>query len=580
MQKFFHTASARLAAILLLLAVTLVLMPHSVKAKGAASAWSKPDFYLRWNQLPSQTLLEMGKQYTYQTDKTDSAMLCYSIVANRYYEQHLEGKELEHSVQAMNGIGYMYFFMYHNYQQSYSTLIKARRIAEKHELREVLAYIHLNLADLYLTSSEIYGTDSLDRVQEAYQLALDEARQTENWKLYVRVFCTYIAYTYGKSLYEPMRKAIKEYEDTPLPADIPLLHYTRLQKDAYLALCNGNYQKALAYCDSMEQSIDIRDTPERPLINVYGLKAHTLSHLGKNEQAMEVYRQMERMAQESGAKDMLPGIYNALWEYYRDEKHDETLAKDYELRYLRAKDSVLMTGQLDDITQMRFLDELQQVNDEVQEMAARQRLYRIAGIAVTAAALVFLVLLIVIVRLYRRQKRKNRLLYENRVELLARERELRQQRDEAIRRHEEEKTAMESAKTDIQETKYQHSQLDDVSRQIILERVEQAMSRPELFCQEGFSINQLAEQVGASYKYVSQVVNEHYARNFSQVLAECRINEACRRLHDDADFRQFKVEAIAAAVGFKSRTNFAATFKRVTGLSPSEYIRQAAQPDA
>lgn len=554
----------------------MLLAPLAGWAKGAAKALPKPEFYLRWSQLPSQVLRDMGKRYLYQQDKPDSALLCYTIVANRYYEQELSGQELNLAVDAMNDVGYMYYFHYHNYQQSYNTLLRARHVAEKHRLKDVMPYIHMNLAALFLTSSEIYGTDNHDKVLETYRQALDGARQNGDWPIYVNSFSTYIAYAYEKGRYAEMDQAIAQYDSLALPADMPLRQFSLHEKNTYHALRNADYRLALACCDSMLQSIDLRDQPERLIINVKGLRAYVLSLMGQGSGALQELLEAEHIAQTSGTVDMLPQVYHYIWDYYRDV--DAAQADHYELCYLRAKDAVLMNGQLGNITQMRFLDELQQVNEEVQEMASRQRLYLFAGITAASVAMLFLLMLIIIVRLYRHQKRKNRLLYENRVELLAREQDLRRQRDEAIRQHEQQAIfAMESAKIDAQEPKYQSSQLDDVSREIIRDRVEQAMSRPELFCQEGFSINQLAEQVGANYKYVSQVVNEHYERNFSQLLAECRINEACRRLHDDPHFRQLKVEAIAEAVGFKSRTNFAASFKRITGLSPSEYIRQAAQ---
>ena len=61
--------------------------------------------------------------------------------------------------------------------------------------------------------------------------------------------------------------------------------------------------------------------------------------------------------------------------------------------------------------------------------------------------------------------------------------------------------------------------------------------------------------------------------NFKQMLIEYRIKEACRRMNNVQRYGNYTVEGIAQSVGFKSRTNFAANFRRVTGLTPSSYQR-------
>lgn len=50
---------------------------------------------------------------------------------------------------------------------------------------------------------------------------------------------------------------------------------------------------------------------------------------------------------------------------------------------------------------------------------------------------------------------------------------------------------------------------------------------------------------------------------------------ACFRLCDHEHYGLLTVEAIASDLGFKSRSNFTSVFKRITGLSPTEYRRQS-----
>lgn len=85
----------------------------------------------------------------------------------------------------------------------------------------------------------------------------------------------------------------------------------------------------------------------------------------------------------------------------------------------------------------------------------------------------------------------------------------------------------------------------------------------------------LAELVESNTSYVSRTVNATYGCNFSTMLSTLRIREACRRINTPERYGQYTLETISESVGFKSRATFLTAFKRVTGLLPSEYQRQA-----
>jgi len=70
-------------------------------------------------------------------------------------------------------------------------------------------------------------------------------------------------------------------------------------------------------------------------------------------------------------------------------------------------------------------------------------------------------------------------------------------------------------------------------------------------------------------------LTERFNKNFNQLLGEYRIREACRRFGDQENYGNLTVEAIGASVGFKSRSYFAAIFKKITGLTPTQYAKEA-----
>ena len=101
------------------------------------------------------------------------------------------------------------------------------------------------------------------------------------------------------------------------------------------------------------------------------------------------------------------------------------------------------------------------------------------------------------------------------------------------------------------------------------------LKNPKYICNSDFSVEQLVSVVGAKYKTVLDVIHDEYGYNFSALLNKCRIEEACRRISEDSQVCNYTVEAIAGSVGYRSRTSFTTSFKRITGLYPSEYIRMA-----
>ncbi|MBR1411464.1 MAG: AraC family transcriptional regulator [Prevotella sp.] len=95
----------------------------------------------------------------------------------------------------------------------------------------------------------------------------------------------------------------------------------------------------------------------------------------------------------------------------------------------------------------------------------------------------------------------------------------------------------------------------------------------EIFA-EDFNMSKLATLVNSNYKNVSQVINEQMGKNFNALLNEYRVMEACRRMGDLAHYGNYTIEAIGASVGFSSRSTFITAFKKITGLTPSEFLRQ------
>jgi AraC-like DNA-binding protein len=85
-----------------------------------------------------------------------------------------------------------------------------------------------------------------------------------------------------------------------------------------------------------------------------------------------------------------------------------------------------------------------------------------------------------------------------------------------------------------------------------------------------FSMYDLCTNLNVSRRKISFVLNEVIRKNFYGVINEYRVKDAEELLLKE-DLNQMKIETLGEMVGFQSKSSFNACFKKVTGMTPSEY---------
>jgi AraC-like DNA-binding protein len=90
------------------------------------------------------------------------------------------------------------------------------------------------------------------------------------------------------------------------------------------------------------------------------------------------------------------------------------------------------------------------------------------------------------------------------------------------------------------------------------------------FIKSDFSMHDLCNKLNVSRRKISYVLNEVIQKNFYGVVNEYRVKEAEELLMKDG-LNQMKIEVLGEMVGFQSKSSFNACFKKVTGMTPSEY---------
>ncbi len=106
------------------------------------------------------------------------------------------------------------------------------------------------------------------------------------------------------------------------------------------------------------------------------------------------------------------------------------------------------------------------------------------------------------------------------------------------------------------------------------EKLKKLMETEKLYLHNDLNLPQLANAMNISTQDLSYVINSGLNITFFKFVNFYRIAEAKRLLLSD-DNERFNILGIAYNSGFNSKSTFNSTFKKETGLSPSQFINQA-----
>ncbi|KAF2342911.1 helix-turn-helix transcriptional regulator [Flavobacterium tistrianum] len=125
------------------------------------------------------------------------------------------------------------------------------------------------------------------------------------------------------------------------------------------------------------------------------------------------------------------------------------------------------------------------------------------------------------------------------------------------------------------------SQRRDNGREYMSEATENSIlkslkesEKSQFYLNSEASLTTLAAELGINHRYLSYVINKNTEKDFAGYISELRINYIVERLRSDPSYLKYKISYLADLCGFSSHSRFTTTFKKVTGLSPVDFIRQ------
>lgn len=541
----------------------IVLMGCQGHARAASRGHSK------WLDLPIEQLIEIADRDFNDGNKKDTALMCYTIVANRY-DSSMSVKHKEMCKNASMRMWSIYFYDYYDYPKCFDCLARALEIASDAGIED--ANIYLGFGCMYQTISEECSNTELGiKALNYYQQALEVGLKTHDDQHSDMASTDVLAMSHNLGRMSQAEGIWQQYLELPEDnATWILRRYNKMLYQAFHSIEQGQLDDAISTFDRQLQLID---TTQYSRLIYFTLieKGKVQARRGDYRSAIADVHHAEKIAVELEMKYCKLEAYGLLARYYQ-QLGDHSAREHYYNNYTLLKDTLTNYQQLASVSEMEFRNELRGMEQEMAEVKQHRELMSIVTLVSLGFLLVLLVLLYLVYRKNGELTRSNQLLYQKNVEMLRAEEEERR-----MRRQLQDKEPIPTPVTAAPEAdvKYKGSHLSDEDKNQLLSRIQEVMdNNPEIYTPD-FSLERLATLLGSRYKYVSQVINEYYNQNFNNFLNSYRIKEACKRMGDLEHYGNYTIEAISESVGFKSRSTFVTSFKRITGLTPSQYQRLA-----
>ena len=126
--------------------------------------------------------------------------------------------------------------------------------------------------------------------------------------------------------------------------------------------------------------------------------------------------------------------------------------------------------------------------------------------------------------------------------------------------------------TDL-EDKHKNRLLSEEDSKIIEEKLLEYLTIHKPYLNPELTLQQLAENIDVHSNVLSYVINTTLGKNFYDLINEYRIEEFINLYQNSYD--KYTILALALDSGFNSKSAFNRNFKKIKGITPSEFIAKA-----
>lgn len=300
-----------------------------------------------------------------------------------------------------------------------------------------------------------------------------------------------------------------------------------------------------------------KDKDMKPIFRLFQLSeiGNLYVLMGKNKEAIAMGDTCMRMARYIGSGELLTNAYKMLADGYEHDARPDS-ARKYRALFFALNDSVYNTKKfynarhkLDEYEGEMNMRHISSLNEKISKQT-----YIIAGIGIFLLILAILSIIII---------RKNRQLVQAQRLLIS--------KNEELEKQDKEKQSLLALY--LKETKMPSVRLGDDEEKELLGKINNILADEKTISNPDFSLQMLADAVKSNTRYVSWVINDSYNKTFKTLLNEHRIRNACHKLADQENYGRYTMQAVYEAVGYTNAASFNRAFKKVYGMTPTEYQR-------
>ncbi len=484
-----------------------------------------------------------------EAERYDSATAYYSVAASRYSES-LNAADKRRCAIANVNMGYIWVAWRMDAAEAYPWLMRARNIAAKSGLDDIETSVISNLGQIN------FDYNNLPKAVELYEEALGRVLDEHGDRYLGRPMIDFAA----AALYDGQSSDLIEMwwrtSAYKMPDDAPLKDYVECMNDAFGRLAAGDAAGAASVMEGSTPLFDVA-TDRRRYLSLHLLIVARLHMMAGNHQsALEKLREMIGIASRDGYYNLLEKGY-ADMEACSQQIGDSAGMRRYQYQALHIRDSLFNASRFEVVKDLEVASEFESLHESIRvaTMQARKQRQRTLWVSITCT--LALLALIGLLYSHRRLKGAYREIFKRNMEL-----------SQVVSTQ---TIAAEADKADNADTPTAASEEARSQMTRILGIFE---SSDEIF-DPNFSVERLAALAGMRPKNVSQVINQVTGKNFNTLLGDYRVREACRILGDAERMQVYTIERVAEEVGYKSRTYFSSIFKNVTGLTPTQFAKEA-----
>ena len=122
-------------------------------------------------------------------------------------------------------------------------------------------------------------------------------------------------------------------------------------------------------------------------------------------------------------------------------------------------------------------------------------------------------------------------------------------------------------------SKYKTSSLNSKSIDSNKSELLRLMNEEKLFTNNNLTVNDVAKRMNIPRQHLSEILNVHLKTGFQDFLNQYRVEEFVECLKNNK-YQNYTIMGIANEVGFSSKSSFNTTFKKLKGMTPSQYKKQ------